>query len=212
MSPAGGGRTRVTVAWAPRAGRRVTPERVEFSAVTFEGDTIHTATLAPAGTAGSTAGETSFDVPPGPLQISMRIGAAKHLDTDVRYIDVPRLDGARPHIASIDFIRPRSLPEFRAQQTDAAVLPAETRDFLRTDRLLVRVRAYSGAGASVVGVRLLNRQGDTLLDLAPLAAVDGAAQFDLPFARFPRGEYRLEVSASAGAERVTQLLTIRVVG
>ena len=212
MAPGDGGRTRVTVSWAARPGRKVTPERVDFAALTFEGETLHAATLGPADARGGARVETTFEAPPGPLQISMAIGAAKLLGTDVRYIDVPRLDGKRPYIAAIDFIRPRSLPEFRALQTEARVLPAETRDFLRTDRLLVRVRAYSGAGAAAVRLRLLNRQGDALLDLPPLGAVDGAAQFELPFARFPRGEYSLEVTAEAGAERVRQLLTIRVVG
>jgi hypothetical protein len=142
----------------------------------------------------------------------MKIGAAKVLDTDVRYIDVPRLDADRPHIAAVEFVRPRSLPEFRAMQARADVLPTEVREFLRQDRLLVRVRAYSGAGPVAVRVRLLNRRGDLLLDLPALPSIDGASQFDLAFARFPRGDYRLEVTALAGAERVTQLLTIRVLG
>lgn len=212
MAPGTGGRTRVTVSWAVRAGRKVPPQRVAFAAVTFEGETIHHATLAPAGTEGETSASTVFEVAPGPLQVSMAILADRPLATDVRYLDVPRLDGARPHIAAIDFVRPRSLPEFRSLQRDPAVLPVETREFLRTDRLLLRVRAYSGAGAVGVHVRLLNQRGDSLMELPLLDPVDGAAQFELPLARFPRGEYRLEVTAVAGAERVRQLLTIRVVG
>ena len=43
-------------------------------------------------------------------------------------------------------------------------------------------------------------------------AFSDGSQFDLPFARYPRGEYQLEIRATAGAERVTQLLTIRVRG
>lgn len=212
MAPAAGGRTMVTFAFAARPGRRVTAERVEFTALTFEGDTLHAATVVPAGTAGTGAVETTFEAPPGPLQVSMRIAAATPLDTDVRYIEVPQLDGARPVIAAVEFVRPRSLPEFRALQSDGRALPTEAREFLRQDRLLVRVRAFAGATPVVVRARLLNRLGQPLLELPPLRPVDGAAQFDLPFARFPRGDYRLEVTASAGGERVTQLLTIRVSG
>jgi VWFA-related protein len=211
MSPGTGGRTRVTFSWAPRPGRKVPAERVQFSALTFEGDTLHAATLAPAGTPAGPA-ETTFEVPPGPLQISMAIGAAKPLATDVRYIDVPRLDGARPYIAAIDFVRPRSLPEFTAMRSNGAVVPTDTREFLRQDRLLVRVRAFAASGPVDVEVRLLNRLGQPLLDLPRLEPVDGVAQFELPFARYPRGEYRLHVRATAGGQTVTQLLSVTVIG
>jgi len=150
--------------------------------------------------------------PPGPLQISMKIGAAKLLDTDVRYVDVPRLDSDRPHIAAVEFVRPRSLPEFRAMQTEARVLPTEVREFLRSDRLLVRVRAFAATDPVDVQVTLLNRLGQALMRLPRLQPVEGAAQFELPFARYPRGEYALEIRATAGRERVTQLVAIRVIG
>ena len=45
-----------------------------------------------------------------------------------------------------------------------------------------------------------------------LRRVDGAAQFDLPFARFPRGDYRLQVRAVSDRETVTNLVMIRVIG
>jgi hypothetical protein len=212
MAPAANGRTKVTFSWAPRAGRKVPAERVEFSASTFEGDTLHSATVVAVGAASDAPAETTFEAPPGPLQISMKIGAAKLLDTDVRYVDVPRLDSDRPHIAAVEFVRPRSLPEFRAMQTDARVLPSEVRDFLRSDRLLVRVRAFAAGDPVDVQVTLLNRLGQALMRLPRLQAVEGAAQFELPFARYPRGDYALEIRASAGSERVTQLVAIRVIG
>jgi VWFA-related protein len=212
MSPGTGGRTRVTFSWAPRGTPRATPERVEFSALTFEGKTLHAATVTPVVAPGEGAAATTFEAPPGPLQVSMAIGGAKPLGTDVRYIDVPRLDADRPHIAAIEFIRPRSLPEFKSMQSRADVLPTEVRDFLRRDRLLVRVRAYSGAGPVDVRVRLRNRLGHTLLDLPVLPAVGDASQFELGLARFPRGEYQLQVQAGVAGQQVTQLLTIRIIG
>lgn len=211
MAPAGNGRTRVTFSWVPRPGRRAAPERVELSAMTFEGETIHAATVAPQAVGGGDV-QTSFLAPPGPLQISMAISASTLLDTDVRYIDVPKLDAARPYIAAVEFVRPRSLPEFRAMQSDAAVMPTEAREFQRQDRLLVRVRAFAAAGSPDIEVTLLNRVGHVLLELPQLETVDGAAQFDLPFARFPRGEYRLRIRATSGREAVTNLVTIRLIG
>lgn len=212
MAPAADGRTRVTFSWAPRPGRKVTPDRVQFSAITFEGDTLHASAVAALGAGGALSGETVFLAPPGPLQISMAISGSKLLDTDVRYIDVPKLDTARPYIAAVEFIRPRSLPEFRTMQTDLTVMPVETRDFLRRDRLIVRVRAFAASGAPRVSVTLVNRFGDAMLELPALPTIDGVGQFDLPFARFARGEYRLVVQASLGAETVRNLVSIRLLG
>lgn len=212
MAPAEGGRTRVTFSWAPRPGRKIVPERVEFSAITFEGDLVQASTVLPLRGEADGPAETSFVVPPGPLQISMAIGAAKLLDTDVRYIDVPKLDAERPHVASVEFLRPRSLPEFKAMQSDRTALPTEIRDFLRRDRLLVRVRAFSAAGSAPVTITLTNRFGDPLLELPQLERVDDAAQFDLPFARFARGEYKLHIHVGTGENAITQIVTIRVIG
>lgn len=212
MAPAADGRTRVTFSWAPRPGRKVPAERVQFSALTFEGDTVHASSVGPLGAAGDDPGQTTFVAPPGPLQISLAISASKLLDTDVRYIDVPKLDSAKPYIAAVDFVRPRSLPEFREMRADPAVMPTEVREFLRQDRLLVRVRAFASTGTPQVTVTLRNRLGHVLMELPHLEAVDGAAQFELPFARFPRGEYRLHVRAVTGSEAVSTLVTIRVIG
>ena len=97
-------------------------------------------------------------------------------------------------------------------QSDRSALPTEVRDFHRQDRLLVRVRAFAAAGTPDVSVTLLNRLGQPLLELRELRRVDGAAQFDLPFARFPRGDYRLQVRAVSDRETVTNLVMIRVIG
>ncbi|CAN5831636.1 hypothetical protein BH24ACI5_BH24ACI5_17760 [soil metagenome] len=214
MAPGSSGRTRVTFAWMPRpAGNRAA--QVSLEVVTFEGVTLHASTVAPLPSSGAVLPvETTFEAPPGPVQISMAIATDANtlLDTDVRYIDVRRLDTARPVIAAIEFVRPRSLPEFTALQLDPHALPTEVRDFLRQDRLLVRVRAFALSGAPEVQVRLVNRLGHTLLLLPVLPVVGDATQFDLPFARYPRGEYRLEVKVNAGGETVTQLLPVRLIG
>jgi VWFA-related protein len=212
MSPAPDGQTRVTFSWAPRPGRKVTAQRVAFSAITFEGDTLHAMSVAPIGAGGEAPAETSFVAPPGPLQISMAVRTDKQLDTDVRYIEVPRLDSARPYIAAIEFVRPRSLPEFRRLQWDATVMPVETREFLRQDHLLIRVRAFAASGSPPVTVTVLNSLGQPLEELKRLAPVDGAAQFEMPFARYVKGDYRLLVRAGSGPQAVTTVLNIRVVG
>ena len=212
MSPEPDGRTRVTFSWAPRPGRKVPAERVDFTAVTFEGATVHASAVAPSGTSSDVPSETSFVVPPGPLQISMAVRASRPLDTDIRYIDVPRFDAARAYIAAVEFVRPRSLPEFRTMQTDASVMPTEAREFLRSDHLIVRVRAFTAHGVPEVKVALLNSLGQPLMDLPALPPVAGTAQFELPFARYARGDYQLLVTAGSGRQAVRTLITFRVIG
>ena len=214
MSPAPSGRTRVTFAWAPRpAGAKAA--RVNIEAITLEGDKLHASTLPPLSPAGPDGPkEVSFEALPGALQISLEIlgGNDARLGMDVQYLNVTRFDRATPVISAVEFVRPRSLPEFNAMQADVHVLPTPARDFLRQDRLLVRVWAFSGQDAATVRIRLLNRLGHELLVLPALGPIGDASQFSLPFARYPRGEYRLEIRASVAGVETTQLLPIRLVG
>jgi hypothetical protein len=211
MAPGRDGSTRVTFSWVPRAVKN-RPERVDFTALTFEGKTVHAARLDPLDGNGE-AVATTFDVAPGPLQVSMSVASSgRHIDTEVRYIEVPRLDATKPFLAAVEFIRPRSLPEFLAMQSQAGLMPTEVREFLRRDRLLVRVRAFSSSSDTQVTVRLLNRLRQPLMELPALARVDGAAQFDLPFARFAKGDYLLEITAVSGSESITQIQNVRLIG
>jgi VWFA-related protein len=211
MSKAGKGRTRVTFSWMPR-GRGGRPANVALSAVTFEGVRLHEARLPPHGA--DTATRTEFTADPGPLQVALAITDASGtlIDTDVRYIDIPNLESERPIITGIELVRTRSLPEFLRLQTQADVLPAETRHFDRHDRLLVRVRAVAGGGAPPVSVRLLNRLGRTIRDLPALPDVDGVPQFDLPLAPYPSGDYRIQIIVGNGTSTVSQMVTFRLLG
>jgi VWFA-related protein len=214
MAPGPNGATRVTFLWTHRPSG-VRAHIVQFQALTFEGNVVHDSMLHSRRTAPSDGVvRTEFDAPPGPLQISMAISTdrASLLATDVRYIEVPKLDPTKPVITGIEFIRPRSLPEFNTLRHDPGATPTEVRDFVRQDRLLVRVRAYAGENRPEVHVRLLNRRGELLLELPFLSIVDDATQFELPFARFPKGDYRLEVRAAGAGTWISQVLPIRLSG
>jgi hypothetical protein len=214
MAPGESGRTRLTFAWAPRAGG-ATAARVGLDAVTFEGEKLQTASVRALGSSKlEDPAEVTFEAVPGPIQLSLAIhsGTDVLLDTDVRYINVPQFDARKPVIAAIEFVRPRSLPEFTAMQSDPLVMPTDVRDFLRHDRLLLRVRAFMGPQPAAVRVRLLNRARHELLLLPLLPAVGDASQFELPFARYPRGDYLVEVRATSGGAETSQLLSIRVTG
>lgn len=212
MAKAPNGRTQVTFSWAPKATSKPATN-VKLSAVTLEGVTLRDAAVAPQSSGANV--HTVFETAPGPIQVVMEITdrGGKILDTEVRFIDVPKLDAKDATITAIEVVRTRTLPEFLERQMQADVMPADTRDFDRHDRLIVRVWALGGATESpVVRARLLNTRGQPMRELPALPSVDGIPQFDLPLFPFARGDYHIEIRATAGTSSVSQLITFRLVG
>lgn len=211
MTKAPGGRTKVTFSWAPKGNRKAT--NVTLSAVTFEGVRLHDSEVPVQGS--ETATPATFESAPGPIQVAMEIRdpSGKLLDTEVRYMDVPRLDGKATLITAVEVLRTRSLREFLERQTKADAMPSETRDFDRHDRLIVRVRAQTGSDATPsVTARLLNTRGQPMRELPALPTVDGIPQFDLPLAPFARGDYHIEIKATTGSSTTSQLIRFRLIG
>jgi hypothetical protein len=186
---------------------------VNVDAISFEGEKLHSASVPAVGSSpAGTPAEVSFETEPGPIQLALGIQSGKEasLATDIQYVDVLRFEPPKPVIAAIEFVRPGSPAEFEAMQTDPLVMPIEARQFLKYDRLLLRVRAFSGRQPADVTVRLLDRSRVELLRLPVLPSVGGAFQFDLPFAPYPRGEYFIDVRATAGGVETDRLLPIRL--
>ena len=211
MAKAPGGRTQVTFSWAPKGNRKAA--NLTFSAVTFEGVRLLDSDVPPQGS--DTATRATFESVPGPIQVAMEIRdpSGKLLDTEVRYMDVPKLDGRSTLITAVEVLRTRTLREFLERQTQPEVMPAETRDFDRRDRLIVRVRAQTGTEATpTVSARLLNTRGQPMRELPALPPVDGISQFDLQLAPFARGDYHIEIKATTGSSSVSQLVRFRLVG
>lgn len=212
MARAPDGRTQVIFSWAPKPKAKPAAN-VKVSAVTFEGVKLHDSAVV-AQSAGDNA-RVVFEALPGPIQVAMEITdrGGKVLDTEVRYLEVPKLDARGAMITAVEVVRTSSLPEFLARQTQPDVMPVDTRDFYRQDRLIVRVRALGiGDDSPVIRARLLNTRGQPMRDLDVLPSVDGIPQFDLPLFPFARGDYHIEIRATAGTSSVSQLVTFRLVG
>lgn len=212
MAKASGGRTQVTFSWVPKASSRLTPATLTLSAVTFEGVRLHDQSLAPQSS--DNGARAVFETSPGPIQVAMVITDTKGkvLDTEVRYVDVPRLDARGTVITAVEVVRTRTLREFIERQTQPDVMPAETRNFDRRDRLIVRVRAQGAGESPAVTARLLNTRGRPMRELEALPSIDGIPQFELQLAPFARGDYHIEIRATDGGSTVSQLVTFRLVG
>jgi VWFA-related protein len=219
------GRTRVTFVWdpAPRVpGDRTrfgSPARIALKVLGADGATLFDGSVLPStgscgdGPRACDEMRAAFDAPPGRLRLRMSIedAAGQPIDTDVREISIRDLKGPVA-LSTAEILRTRNEREFRVADADPDSVPVAAREFSRTERLLVRVRAYAPGALPRVSAKLLNRMGQTMRELRVVApaAAGGAFHCDLPLAALAPGEYHLELSATGPAGEAKDLIGFRV--
>jgi VWFA-related protein len=213
---------RVVVTWEPGRNAvgtsRSNAARVTLKATTRDGTVLFDGLLAPmrvGGVADATAADRAeFDAPAGRVQLDMTILgiAGEKLDFDARDLDVPALKGAAPLLLPAILIATQSAREFREVTADANAAPDPSRQFRRTERLVIRVPAYASGTAVHVTGRLLNRLAQPMRELEPLPDAGGVAQFDLPLATLAPGDYYLLFSVPGPAGPVDQRVGFRITG
>jgi VWFA-related protein len=227
MSRGENGKTKVTFVWEPMpasSGRRDEPARVTLLAAGRQGSPYFRGPVpggSPAssngGVPGAAASRTAstrgparvtFEAEPGKVQLLLTVedSEAQVLDKDSREISVPDLTGSEVVLATPQVFRTRTAREWQALAADPNAVPTITREFSRSERLLVRFDVY-GAGA-VPMARLLNRAGERMTDLQvqPAAIGGGAHQLDLALSGLAAGEYLIEIVA----DQKKELMAIRV--
>jgi VWFA-related protein len=236
------GKTRVTFVWEPipktpgdtAASRN--PTRVSLMAVAPDGSPVFRGRIpdvalasnssATAATAAAAAGgggqaargpsRVSFDATPGKMQLRVSVegDASQVLDTEVREITVPDLTSPQTAMGTPVLYRARSVREYQQLKADPDAVPVASREFTRTDRLLIRVPSYGpGSATPALTARLLNRSGQSMSELpATAAAKPGEQQIDVPLASLPPGEYLVEIKATGEGGEVKELVGFRVTG
>jgi hypothetical protein len=108
----------------------------------------------------------------------------------------------------------RSARDFQVIRKDPNTSPTASREFRRTDRIIVRVNAYGPGDAAVtLTARLLNRQGAKLADVPVTATPGEPSLIDLPLAALAPSEYLIELTATtAGQQPIKELVAFRVEG
>jgi hypothetical protein len=214
---------RVVVTWEPGRGfvgtTRSSAARVTLKATTRDGKVLFEGAIAPmriGGVADATATDRAeFDAPAGRVQLDMTILgiAGEKLDVDARDLEVPAMKGTAPLLLPAILIATQSERGFREVTADANAAPDPSREFRRTERLVIRVPAYvSGMPAHVTG-RLLNRLAQPMRDLVALPdAGGGISQFDLPLATLAPGDYYLQFSVPGASAPVDQRVAFRITG
>lgn len=215
MSRGRDGLTTVTVTWedgaAPPRNQRVTS--IHVKAVAADGTIIFDRQIG--------AGDPDravFDASPGPIALEMTIRSASGtpLDTDYRGFTVPNLVVSKPTIATPRVLRTRTARQFFDASRDPDAVPAASRTFSRTERLIIRVPAYGpGDTRPHVTAQLMNRRGIVMRSLPRVEASlpDGLVQFDLQLASLAPDEYRVELTASntsGGPDEAKEILIFRV--
>jgi VWFA-related protein len=215
------GKTRVTFVWEPAArvpGDRVrrTVAKLTFQARSADGTVVFEGPVGPTGPAvvddpAVSPARAVFEVPPGRLRLKMSIldAGATVLDQDVREMSIRDLKGDVA-VSTAEILRARTVREFRTLEDEAAV-PVASREFSRTEHLLIRFRAYGPPSAPpAVSARLLDRAGHPMRVLTTTLTPAGDYTVDLPLAMFAPGEYSIEVKATSGGRDAVDRTPIRI--
>ena len=218
------GKTRVTFVWEPLpkspgdprpAGDE--PSRVSLTAVNPDGSPSFRGKIPDGPPAQIKSPQrVTFDAAPGKLELKVSVEGATSqvLDSETREITVPDLTAATTTLGTPEVFRARTIPELNRLKADPDAVPTAAREFLRSDRIVVRVPVYGpGASSPAVSVHLLNRAGQAMNELTAAASPKpGEQQFDLPVAQLPNGEYVVEIKTSGDGGDATELVGFRVAG
>ena len=159
------GLTRVTLLWEPLPAtpgvRRDDPRRVTVLATSPSGDVVYRGRVPTELAAPGNGGIIRFQAPPGKLDLRLTIegDGTGTLDSEDRELMVPDLSAPEIMLSTPRLWFARNAREFTALTTGLPPAPTATRDFRRTDRLLVRLDAYAPANApTTVTAQLLNQR------------------------------------------------------
>jgi hypothetical protein len=157
-----------------------------------------------------------FDAPPGNvrLKITAMSASGQRLDTIERDVDVPDFTAPAAVITTPAVFRGRTVHEIQQIRAAAQPVPTPTREFSRTERLLIRFDAYALGGLRPkVTMRLLNQLGQPMSDLAPPTTVgDNGYEADIGLGALAPASYVIEITADAGGGKTQSLIAIKVTG
>ena len=225
------GKSRVTFAWEPippaPGERRPGDEGVSYVTLTalapdgrplFRGRVPEQGAGAPpptttASPAVASPASATFQVPPGRMQLRVSVQNAEGqvMDSSTSDVIVPDYTTPQVSLGTPRLFRARTPRDVQAIKANPTPTPSSDRTFSRTERLIVRVDAYSpGSGAPALTARLLNRAGTAMFDVPVQMSDGGGAEMELAFAALAAGEYLLELNAKADAGSAQDMVAFRI--
>ena len=208
------GKTKLTFLWEPLPPtpgvKRDEARRVTVLATSPKGDIIYRGRVPSDLAASGTGGMVSFDAPPGGLDVRLTIegDGTGTLDSEDRKLEVPDFSAPDVIISTPRVWVGRNARDFAALTSAAPPPPVVTRDFRRTDRLLIKFEVVGPSGVTpTVTAQLLNQAGTKMLDIP----VTSGTSIDLALANLAAGQYLLEVIAKGDGDKpVSELIAFRV--
>ncbi len=156
--------------------------------------------------------EARFNAPPGPLQLRIAIedSFGEIIDRRVLEFIVPDFILEPISISTPRVYRARTIPEMRALAVNTSATPTAKREFLRTERILIRFDVY---GSTDVTAALLNRVGEKIISVPVIPSlVGGTHQVDFGLASIPPGDYLIAIIVHAFEGKTTRELVPLTVG
>jgi VWFA-related protein len=171
---------------------------------------------APAAAAATAPQRIVFDTAPGKIELRMTVqeaGSGGTLDQEIRTIDVPDLTSPQAALSTPRVHRARTAREVQTLAADASAVPVATREFSRTERLLIKFDTYAaGSERPEPTAVLLNRAGQKMSDVPVTpAAAGGTHQINLGLASVPAGEYLVEITLKTSSGEAKELVPLRIV-
>jgi hypothetical protein len=197
--------------------RRDEARRVAVLATSPSGDIVYRGRVPSELAAPGNGGIVRFPVPPGKVDLRLTIegDGTGTLDSEDRQLTIPDVSAPEVMLSTPKVWFARNALEFRSLTSGTPPAPTATRDFRRTDRLLIRLDAYAPADAPTkVTAQLLNQQGTKMSDVTVTPPADASTQthsIDFPLANLAAGQYLLEITGtSEGHQPVSELVAFRV--
>jgi VWFA-related protein len=171
---------------------------------------------APAAAAATAPQRIVFDSAPGKIEMRLTVqeaGSGGTLDQEIRTIDVPDLTSPQAALSTPRVHRARTAREVQTLTSDAGAIPVATREFSRTERLLIKFDTYAaGTERPEPTAVLLNRAGQKMADVPVTPATAGGThQINLGLASVPAGEYLVEITIKTTSGEAKELVPLRIV-
>jgi VWFA-related protein len=212
------GKTEVSLVWEPLSPlpgiERGRAGQLMVLVISPEGDLLYRGRTPEQTMVGGGPYQVVFETNPGwiELDISIEAESGGRIDNEIRELEIPDFSVGQIAISEPRVYRTRNAREFRELIADGDAVPTPSREFRRSERLLIRFDVYGEEGVPAVAeAALLNRSGNRMVSLVVDPAVAGGThQIELGLGTMPPGEYLVEITIS-GSE-IPVLVPLRISG
>jgi hypothetical protein len=205
----------LTVTWEPVEPAPPTPAALvdfEFSMRGTPAGAVRR--VAPAKSGSAEGARAVFALEPGVAAVTVIARAADGslLDRWTQSLDVPAVPLAGLVMATPRLYRAHNLQEFRAIRDVADPTPGASRQYSRTDRVLVDIQCRPPKPGDPIefSAHVQTREGQELATLPTPPIENGRMRFELPVGSLGQGTYILRLQAKVGADQVQQLVAFHV--